>query len=743
MININAGWQFSKLPEINIETIARIDELDMSELLFENVTIPHTWYEDGKAYEGSVLYKRVLELEANSNQNVFLQFQGADRWCRVYVNGEYVGEHKGGYSAFTFDITEQCREHKEQEITVLLDNRSFDIISPLAGDFTVFGGIYRDVNVIVTNENCFDRTYYGTDGVIVGTDLDENLNGIINVETHLLKKSDMPLYARFICKSHTGDIIYREMAELNREDKYRITVSNPELWDGKNAPNLYYMTVELMENHSVIDCVDKIIGFRNVRLDADTGFYLNQKNLKINGVAKHQDYDGVFNATTDKHFEKDMCDLMEIGANSVRLSHYQHPQKMYDLCDERGLIVWAEIPFLKISQTDEFYENACQQLKELILQNMNHPSICFWGVQNEIAMFAEDEVTYEQVRGLNQVVKNLDTTRISASANLFCVKNDSELNKITDAVGYNIYFGWYYGEMKDNEDFVDKFHKDNPQVPLGITEYGVDCNLKFHNTQPKVKDYSEEFQALYHETVYPIFLKKNYIWGTYVWNLYDFSSKIRNEGGMKYKNGKGLISYDRKTKKDAFYYYKAQWSTEPFVKIAESRYVNREVGTINVKIYSNQKRVMLLQNGVELVCESDTGVFIFSNISIHVGKNVMRAHSGSLSDEICLMGVDEADTSYVYVDENPGLNVKNWFIDAVEEEKMFPKGRLSIRESCLDLLENKEAMQVIENFNEKLAQSLRDRRGGLPLERVLTYMKNELSEEDCKRLNGELIKIKK
>ncbi|MDD3240171.1 MAG: glycoside hydrolase family 2 TIM barrel-domain containing protein, partial [Lachnospira sp.] len=737
-------WQFAKLPEVDIESIEHMDQMDTSGCMFEDVTIPHTWYQDGNAYEGAVIYKRSLELEIASNQNVFLQFQGADRWCRVYVDDTYVGEHKGGYAAFALDITEQCKGKKEHEITVLLDNRSFDVISPLAGDFTVFGGIYRDVNVIVTDQDCFDRTYYGTDGVIVCTDVDEAQNGVASVETHLLKKSDIPLYVRYICRDHQGDIVYNEIVEINQgKNIKKIVIQHPQLWNGMTNPHMYSFTVELMRNHEVIDHVEKLIGFKTVRLDAETGFYLNESHMKINGVAKHQDFGGVFNATTEKHQEKDMADLLEIGANSVRLSHYQHPQKMYDLCDETGMIVWAEIPFLKISKTEAFFENACQQLKELILQNMHHPSICFWGVQNEIAMFAEDETTYEQVRGLNNLVKELDSTRISASANLFCVKNDSELNFITDAVGYNIYFGWYYGEMKDNDDFIEKFHQENPQVPLGITEYGVDCNLKFHNTNPKVKDYSEEFQALYHETVYPIFSKKDYIWGTYVWNFYDFGSKIRNEGGVKYKNGKGLISYDRRTKKDAFYYYKSQWSDQPFVRIAESRYVNREVGAMDVKVYSNQKRVMLLANGIEVSCESDTGVFVFKNISIHHGQNVMKAHSGTSFDQVCFMGVSQPDSSYVFVDENPGLNVKNWFIDALEEEKMFPKGKLSIRESCLVLLENEEAMKVIDAFNENLGKSLRDRRGGLPLERVLTYMKNEVSEEDCKRLNAELIKIDK
>lgn len=744
MIQINKNWNFAKLPELDIANIDNIAQLDLSAIQMTAVNVPHTWYEDGNAYEGAVIYTKKQKMDYLPHNRIFIQFEGADRWCRVYINNVFVGQHKGGYAAFAFDITEMCECNKENDITVLLDNRSWDTISPLAGDFTVFGGIYRNVNLIMTEETCFDRTYYGTDGVIVCTDLNEYNQGIIDIKSYLKGKISTDISISYACFNMNGECVVSQTMHVETHENHRkLMLENPELWNGTNIPNRYRFVAKLIEDDKTIDQVEKIIGFRKISLNAETGFYLNHTHMKIKGVAKHQDFAEVFNATTSINWEKDLSDLIDIGANSVRLSHYQHPQKMYELCDEAGLVVWAEIPFLKLSKSKEFYENTCEQLRELILQNIHHPSICFWGIQNEIAMFAEDDTTYEQVNGLNELVKKLDYTRISAGANLFCVKNDSELNRITDAVGYNIYFGWYYGEMRDNQIFIEKFHEDNPQIPLGITEYGVDCNLKYHTTQPKVKDYSEEFQALYHETVYPIFAKKDYIWGTYVWNLYDFSSAIRDEGGVKYKNCKGLITYDRKTKKDSFYYYKSQWSNQPFVKIAESRFVNRLVGTMCIKVYSNQKNVTLATSEVEQTIQSDTNVFLFENIKIRHGNNRIVVRSGQYTDQVCFVGVDKADESYVYVDENPGLNVKNWFIDAVEEEKMFPKGKYSIRESCLTLLESDTAMQAIEEFNAKLAKQMRERRGAMPLERVLYYMKKEVSDEQCKELNAALIKINK
>ena len=738
-INLNAGWSFQTLPDASIDELGRTWNGSLKESDFVQVSLPHTWYVDGHAYKGTVVYRKGLTFQLGSLQRAFLNFQAADRWCRVYLNGAFVGEHKGGYSAFTFDITSYCRTDSENELLVFLDNRSFDEISPLAGDFTVFGGLYRDVNLIVTEACCFDRAYYGTCGVILRPALTADGHGTVVVEPHVLGADAETSVIYQVC-GPDGQPVAKETCDTQRAE---LTVPDPVLWNGKESPALYTLRAQLCRNGAVLDEVTLPFGFRNVRIDAEKGFFLNDRPMKIHGVAKHQDFGEVFNATGPEHWEQDMRDILEVGANSVRLSHYQHPQRMYDLCDEKGLIVWAEIPMLRLDDSAPLFENACNQMTELILQNLHHPSICFWGIQNEIAMFGEGDYTYARMGELNALVKKLDPSRISACANLYCVRNDSPLNRITDAVGYNIYFGWYYGEMKDNLEFVESFHRDNPDIPLCITEYGVDCNPAYHSDTPKVKDYSEEYQALYHETVYPIFRSKAYVWGTYIWNLYDFSSEIRDEGGVKYKNTKGLITFDRQTRKDAFYYYKAQWSAEPFVKIAQERYVNRAAETITVKVYSNQGEVTLSVNGAAYTAHSDSGVFLFEGITLEKGDNTVRAASGACADEVCFHGVDKPDPSYTFVDANPGLNVKNWFTDMLEEEKLFPKGRLSIRESSDTLLQYDEAMQVLEEFSPKLASQMRERGGSMKLERILYYMKGEFTDEQCKALNARLTTITK
>ena len=736
MQQINLNWKFKKLPQHNIQEMKSVDGICLDDAI--SVELPHTWYQDGNGYQGTVIYQKTLELTYTNHQRVFLNFQAADRFCKVFVNQQYVGEHKGGYSAFSFDITQNCKSGQQNVISVLLDNRSFDHISPLAGDFTIFGGLYRDVFIIMTDQTCFDRSYYGTSGVIVRADVVEN-QGRIFVENHLLGGEGTQI--SYQIWSPNGQMVLEHTIEAQASTQ--LFLNNPVLWDGLNNPAMYTLQAVLLAQGRQVDEVKMPFGFKKIALDAEKGFFLNGRHVKIQGVAKHQDYAEVFCATGSSHWEQDMHNILEVGANSVRLSHYQHPQEMYDLCDKNGLIVWAEIPMLKFLDEERLFDNACNQLKELILQNVQHPSICFWGIQNEIAMFGESTAMYEKMQALAELVKELDPTRLSACANLFCVKNESPLNTHTQAVGYNIYFGWYYGNMEDNADFVEQFHRDNPHIPLGITEYGVDCNVSYHTTIPKVRDYSEEFQALYHETVYPIFAQRDYIWGTYIWNLCDFSSEIRDEGGVKYKNCKGIMTYDRKIKKDAFYYYKAQWFKKPFVKIAESRFVNRDQWQTTVKVYSNCEQVELTVAGRTYQQTSKNGIFIFEEIQLIQGENVVVARAGKCVDQATFQGVLQPDEHYIYVDQNPGINVKNWFIDAVEEEKVFPTGRFSIRDACNTIVENEQAIEAVAQFSPKLAEQMKERRGMMPLERILNYMKKDFSEEDCKRLNTSLTKIKK
>ena len=374
---------------------------------------------------------------------------------------------------------------------------------------------------------------------------------------------------------------------------------------------------------------------------------------------------------------------------------------------------------------------------------MHHPSICFYGVENEIAMFGETDFMHQEVKRLHELAKSLDPGRFTAAANLNSVEYDSPLNRITDVVGYNLYFGWYYGEMPDFAPFFDGFHSVNANVPFAVTEYGADCNTAFHSTAPKRKDYTEEFQALFHETVYPYIEERGYIWGSFVWNMFDFVSGIRNEGGVKYRNNKGLVTFDRQIRKDAFYYYKAKWSEEPFVHITGKRYQNRTGKCMDVKVYSNCPAVVLHTQDGEWSLDSSNGVFLFENIPLSGEEICVKAEAGNVSDTAEFRYVEEEDPSYVYVDPNPGPNVKNWFVDEVEKAKLFPAGRWSVMDTVNDLLTSSEAMALIDESSPELGEYMRDTVGTFTLEQVAAYAKTLIDEEAFMELNKKLVLIKK
>ena len=740
IMNLNKGWQFGKWPDGSME------DMPPEHLKKSPVNLPHTWYEDGSSYDGIAVYERTLELDPEKGRKPYLEFQGADRWCRIYVNGVLLGEHKGGYSTFRCPIEEPVIRKGKNRLTVVLDNRSWDEISPLSGDFTVYGGLYRDVNLILVSEAHFDLMYYGTCGVLVRAGVDAENHGVIRLEPHLCG-ADRKNAISYEVYDPAGKLVKKAEAAYGEKSTV-FCLEHPALWEGKKAPSLYRITAKLLseemeDGRIVLDEVSVSTGFRKLRMDAEEGFFLNDRHLRINGVARHQDFDRVFSAARTAEWDRDMELIREIGANAVRLSHYQHPQYFYDLCDREGLVVWAEIPMLKMNGTKACMDNACSQMRELIYQNLHHPSICFWGIQNEIAIFGEDDSMYENCRCLNQLVHDLDSDRLTTAANLYTVKNGSVLNQITDMIGYNIYFGWYYGVMEEYRSFLDRFHEECPNIPLGISEYGVDCSTGFHQENPKVKDYSEEYQSLFHETVYRIIQSKKYLWGSFVWNMFDFGSARRKEGGVKYRNCKGLVTFDRKVKKDSFYYYKAQWADEPFVAIAEQRFEKRAAEEIRVKVYSNQTEVTLEAAGKIRTEHSCNGVFLFEHIPLDMGENLITAAAGECVDQAVFTRVEEPAASYTFIDPDPEINVRNWFLDEQEEAKLFPKDFWSVMDPVETLLKSEEAMKVIDAWSSKLAQAMRERKGAMPLYRTLNFMRKEFKEDAVKELNQLLIQIKK
>lgn len=705
---------------------------------WEAVCIPHVWNKKDAAQEGARLYKRDLLLEQPGTQRqYFLAFDAVAGVCKAWLNGQLLGEHRGGYARFCFALGDAAKPGTN-ELLVLADNTHYDDLIPLGGDFNNYGGIYRDVELICVGQTHFDLLHYGTcglnltpaaDGTVTVTARTAGATGQTQVEYTILH-GDAPV-ARATCAADGAPVVLK--------------VEHPILWNGQGAAHLYTCRARLLCGGSCVDEVALPFGFRSVAMTADKGFFLNGEHLLLRGVAKHQDFAGYGCAPGTEQLDQDMALIREIGANAVRLSHYQHPQYFYDLCDKEGLVVWAEIPMLTMQDgNDALQENACQQLTELILQCKHHPSICFWGIQNEIAMMGESLEMYRKTQALHALAKTLDASRITAGANLYCVKNNSQLNHITDMVGYNIYFGWYYGELEEYASFFDKFSADNPHVPLGVSEYGVDCSVTLHADTPRRKDYSEEFQCLYHETVYPMIRARTHLWGSFVWNMFDFGSAIRNEGGVKGKNCKGLVTFDRAVKKDAFYFYKAWWSNQPFVYLAGHRFEKRCAETTTIKVYSNLKEVTLTVNDKAVATKTGEHVFVFEHVPLCAGDNMICAYAQTEMDKIVLKRTAQPEQSYVYVDPNPEFNVKNWFTLEQSQDDLFPEGRYSIMDEMGALSENPQVWALLETEVPQITDNPRSRSmPSMTLLRIINRISGQFTEEFVKQLNSKLNAIAK
>ena len=727
-ISLNAGWQFIKLP--------RGIPVERENLDWETVSLPHTWYREEDPYHGLVLYRREIGV-GKAWKKAFLEFEGADQRCRVFVNGKEIGEHNGAYARFRFPVPEAALKSGELRIEALLDNRVSADVSPNFGDFTIFGGLYRNVNLLVTSEDHFDYCFYGTDGVIARAAVQDDGSGLLALEPHVCTEREDACIV-YTLTGPEGELAAESTAPA--KESVSLRVPEPKLWNGKKAPELYTLRAELQIDGETADEAEIRVGFRTVSMSPDDGLRLNGEHIKLCGVAKHQDRAGVFSAVSREQIDEDFALIREIGANAIRLSHYQHPQHTYDRCDEDGLLCWAEVPMLKMTENGALYANIEQQLIELVLQNIHHPSIFCWGIQNEIGMFRDAPFMHEECRVLTALAKRLDPNRLVTAANLYNVKPASQLNAITDMVGYNLYFGWYYGEMPDYSKYLDNYHAQRPEMPLGISEYGVDCNVKLHSETPRVKDYSEEFQALWHETVYPVLQSKDYLWGSFIWNMFDFSSDRRSEGGVKYINGKGLVSHDRTLRKDAFYYYKAKWSAEPFVHLCARRFVKRCRETVDVKVYTNQNAVTLFVNGAErgTLSNNGNGTVLFRDVALEPGENRLKAVSGELADSLIFERVEIAEESYRLPEETSGP-VRNWFLS---DDDTVKEGYYSIMDTAEDVLSG--ARSVLVRFVPSLVEVL-DRDViplGLSMKSILSReLKND--PDTMLRINDALHKIKK
>ena len=618
----------------------------------QNVDIPHTWNaidgQDGgnDYYRGTCVYEKNFPAPAyGEDQRVYLQFDGVNASAKVVLNGQTVMTHDGGYSTFRADVTDFLKG--ENQLHVEVDNSVNDRVYPQKADFTFYGGIYRDVKLITVNRYHFDMDHFGGPGIAV-TPTVEGKDAKVRIQTWSNAE-----------KASVSVILYDATGKLvacGHGDDLELTIDNVHLWDGIDDPYLYSCKATLFVNDYPVDEVTTRFGVRSFYVDPQMGFFLNGRSYPLRGVCRHQDWKGIGNAISKEHHDTDMAMIREIGANTIRLAHYQHDQYFYDLCDEYGMVVWAEIPYIS-EHLPNGRENTIQQMKELITQCYNHPSICVWGLSNEITISTKDKADMlDNHRILNDLVHEMDSTRPTTLACYAVCGPFNKVAHISDLVSWNLYLGWYVPGMFLNDLWVDFFHWKYPNRCLGYSEYGCECMPNLHSSHPRRGDQSEEYQCKYNEYMLKFFEKRPFMWATHLWNMFDFAADARNQGGEPGMNHKGLVTFDRKIRKDSFYLYKAWWSKEPFVHICGSRYVDRPEKVTTVKVYSNCPEVTLYANGEKIAAQTGDKVFTFK-VPLN-GEVKLEAVSGDCRDSAVIRHVDKPNPAYK-LGKNGG-NGGNW-----------------------------------------------------------------------------------
>lgn len=620
-INLNKGWTFTK------------------EGVSSQVDVPHTWNGiDGQ--DGGNDYKRLVCSYARKvarpdimtdEDDAYLEFKGVNSSCTVSFNGTKVCEHHGGYSKFRVRVTDLMKE--DNELVVLADNRKNETVYPQKADFTFYGGIYRDVSLIVVNKNHFDLDWFGGPGIKV-TPVVSGKDGKVTTEAFVTGKGDV----KVTVYDDGGKVV---ASGANGEE---LTVTGVRLWNGRIDPYMYTVKAELSVGGKVVDEVSANIGFRSFEIDPDKGFILNGKPYPLRGVCRHQDRPRIGNALTREMHEEDMALICDVGATTIRLAHYQHDDYFYDLCDKAGMVVWAEIPYIS-RHMDGASPNAMSQMKELITQQYNHPSIVVWGLSNEITINGAGPDRLDCHKKLNEFCHSYDPTRKTVIADYIVTRVRNKLNYVTDVVSYNLYHGWYLPFFKLAGVKLDRFRKAHPNTPLGLSEYGAEAMPNLHSEKPRRMDNTEEFQCIFHEKYLDIIEARPYLWATHLWNMFDFAADARNQGGEPGMNHKGLVTFDRKTKKDAFYLYKAHWSKEPFIHLCGKRFVNRCGSAANVKVYSSTATAVELYNNGKLVGKV-SGKYKFEFVVPLEEENKLEAKCGELTDTSVIRKVSSPDPAY-------------------------------------------------------------------------------------------------
>ena len=614
------------------------------------VDLPHTWnamdgQDGGNDYwRGTCVYRTSFPAPAFDPglERVYLEFHGVNASAAVTLNGQEVMTHDGGYSTFRADVTALLQADNSLRVTV--DNSVNDRVYPQKADFTFYGGIYRDVDLLIVPKDHFDLDHFGGPGIrVTAKPVNNYQQAEVNVQTWVTGTGSVRVT---LLDAAGSPVASGEGTDV------RLVLDNVHLWDGVDSPYLY-TAVATLDNG---DEISVRFGVRDFAFDAKKGFSLNGRSYPLRGVSRHQDRKGLGNAITRAEHLEDMDLICEMGANTVRLAHYQHDQFFYDLCDERGLVVWAEIPYIS-EHMPAGRENTLSQMKELIVQNFNHPSIVCWGVSNEITISTKDKADMlDNHRVLNDLCHQLDPTRFTTLA---CYAMCGPFNKvahITDVVSWNLYLGWYVPGLWLNDVWMRFFHTVYPDRCLGYSEYGCEGMPNLHSSHPRRGDHTEEYQAIYHEYLLKCFERNPYMWATHVWNMFDFAADARNQGGEPGMNHKGLITFDRKTKKDSFYLYKAYWSKEPFVHICSKGFRDRTEKEITVKVYSNQNEVTLFLNGEKRETKYGEKVFTF-RVPLE-SKADIRVTSAECSDTASFKHVETPNPAYTLKDT--GDKGANW-----------------------------------------------------------------------------------
>ncbi len=632
-IDLDRGWKFSR------GDVAGADALAFDDSAWASVDVPHTWNAvDGQAggnayYRGVGWYRRHVVVDRQyAGHRMFLELDGANLVTDVYVNGHAIGHHRGGYSRFRFDATPQLLVDGDNVIAIKVDNSFKADIAPLDADYTFFGGIYRDVHLLITSPLHVSTMDHGGAGVYVQTTRVSAASADVQITTRVQNDAASDATVRVSARIFDAagvEVLTRASdgpisAGGGRDVVHTATISTPHLWNGQRDPYLYSVVVQVIDATSgtVTDEVTQVFGLRTCTVDANTGFSLNGNHLDLHGVNLHQDRLDAGWAITTAQQDEDVKLIEEIGATAIRASHYAHAEYFYDLTDRDGMIVWAEIPLIDyIVDTPEFATNAKQQLVELIRQNYNHPSICFWGVSNELTLKPGPNPAALQ-EDLGALVHSEDPTRISALASVDAPTDRDH----TDTIGFNKYFGWYVGTSADFAPWADRVHTMAPAMSFAVTEYGAGASIQFHSDTPAALDHSEEYQARFHETHWRAMKTRPFIWGKFVWNMFDFASSGRAEGDTPGRNDKGLVTYDRATRKDAFYFYKANWTDTPFVYIASRRFTARTRAATAIKVYGTMDSVEVKLNGTSLGSKPGVdGVYTWPTVTLVHGANTIEA----------------------------------------------------------------------------------------------------------------------